>query len=587
MRLVAGTLILIALPSVAAGSDVAAPRAACTAGQRIPPLRLIHSRDPRFEGTSFDLQVRDPWLAFEWGRQLTQRGFTEEDGLGSPQKPGRAASCADCHVPPGGGPGLVEAPPLFGVGLIELVAEQIRREAMRILDTNGNGWVGLHESRGVELFIPTAPGQPSLYFGQHWDKDGDLRPDLDPIFQVIYVNAAGRVVPDATSFAHPDAAGYKLVVEPFGHAPEGKRTATLRLAAIGALVQEMGLEAYDPSLLGDPDQDGFAGVSNAGALQPLPSSWPPDRGHRTTAHRLSLDDPDGDGVITEISEGDLDVLEWYLLNSPRPAAGATTRAGRVGARVLKSIGCTACHVPDWIIRQPETLLSQSSARPIPADRRFFDLEVKVRASTGRLDGTVRFRNRSAIPESFHLSGLYSDLRVHDLGPDYARGETADDAGRFRRTAPLWAVGSTAPYGFDGASPTLDDEIRRHGGEAAAAVTRYAEAAERDRQALLDFLASLTLYDPLSLPCDIDGDLLVESPFEIAGQVLPQEMFWPELLFAVPCRYPDFPEMPGPPPQPVNLARAYGLGLSFLRDTDRDGFPDAVDPTWNRVGWQEN
>ena len=39
------------------------------------------------------------------------------------------------------------------------------------------------------------------------------------------------------------------------------------------------------------------------------------------------------------------------------------------------------------------------------------------------------------------------------------------------TEPLWGVGTTAPYGHDGRSGTLEDVILRHGGEAQAAARR--------------------------------------------------------------------------------------------------------------------
>jgi hypothetical protein len=58
----------------------------------------------------------------------------------------------------------------------------------------------------------------------------------------------------------------------------------------------------------------------------------PDRGRRRGRTGLSLDDPDGDGYCEEISEGDLDVAEWYLLNHPAPARGPIT-ALTVGRRV--------------------------------------------------------------------------------------------------------------------------------------------------------------------------------------------------------------------------------------------------------------
>src|SRR5262249_32066262 len=61
-----------------------------------------------------------------------------------------------------------------------------------------------------------------------------------------------------------------------------------------------------------------------------------------------------------------------------------------------------------------------------------------------------------------------------------------------RTAPLWGVADSAPYLHDGRASTLDEAVRRHGGEAQQTSTRYTLLAASDRKALLSFLGSLTV-----------------------------------------------------------------------------------------------
>ena len=93
-------------------------------------------------------------------------------------------------------------------------------------------------------------------------------------------------------------------------------------------------------------------------------------------------------------------------------------------------------------------------------------------------------------------GLYSDLRHHDLG--VACHQVRFDGGittRFR-TPPLWGVGTSAPYGHDGASLDLDAVIRRHGGEAAPVTLAYAGLAAEPREHLLSFLRALVLVPKL-------------------------------------------------------------------------------------------
>ena len=52
----------------------------------------------------------------------------------------------------------------------------------------------------------------------------------------------------------------------------------------------------------------------------------------------------GDGYLTEISEGDLDMAEWYLLNSPRPGMGRQTPQTARGRQLFTSWGCDRCAV---------------------------------------------------------------------------------------------------------------------------------------------------------------------------------------------------------------------------------------------------
>ena len=62
------------------------------------------------------------------------------------------------------------------------------------------------------------------------------------------------------------------------------------------------------------------------------------------------------------------------------------------------------------------------------------------------------------------------------------------------TAPLWGVGTTAPYGHDGRSINLEEVILRHGGEAQAA-RRVRAPVGRTQGFMLDFLNSLVLFPP--------------------------------------------------------------------------------------------
>jgi len=86
--------------------------------------------------------------------------------------------------------------------------------------------------------------------------------------------------------------------------------------------------------------------------------------------------------------------------------------------------------------------------------------------------------------------LYSDLLLHDMGPDLARPFGAD--GALWRTAPLLALGPYPGrrYLHDGRAGDIDAAIRAHDGEAAPARGRYAALPEAERARLVAFLEGL-------------------------------------------------------------------------------------------------
>src|SRR5262249_2338562 len=131
-----------------------------------------------------------------------------------------------------------------------------------------------------------------------------------------------------------------------------------------------GLQACDPTTF--TTRDGCLGlVSNPGAQQ-FATEAGKDRGLVRGPTGISLDDPDRDGYCEEITEGDLDVVEWYLLNHPAPTRGRYTRDVARGEKLFRQIACTACHVPDWHLH-PYDPKAADYTRRYDGDRRFFEL----------------------------------------------------------------------------------------------------------------------------------------------------------------------------------------------------------------------
>jgi hypothetical protein len=112
-----------------------------------------------------------------------------------------------------------------------------------------------------------------------------------------------------------------------------------------------------------------------------------------------------------------------------------------------------------------------------------------------------------------LVQLWGDLKRHDLGPEshepldqpVDRSLPNHEGGgvaqmideelspipkELMMTTELWGVRDTGPWWHDGSSPTIEDAILRHGGEAQASRDPFAALSEDDRLDLLAFLDSL-------------------------------------------------------------------------------------------------
>jgi hypothetical protein len=603
-----------------------------------PRTRVVHTTDPTLEGGSMYLQQVDPWLGYRWGWSLTQREFRERDGVygdagkldgiilpdGASKMMSRshANSCAICHNTPyrdgGAGANIAKnggegrnTPHMFGAGLLEMLGLQLRLKALARADVNRDGWINKEEMKAKRCLIRNTLESDSLEidYGSFDDADADGRPDLNPLFNPIYVDQHGKRIAFARNLHFDGVAGYTFEVQcfGFGHLYMPFRppvSTTIRSFITTPFDIHSGLQAFDPTTINDPDGDGFAQVSNPGALQCV-TGVNKDRGAVRGPTGISKDDPDRDSYCEEISEGDLDVTEWYLLNHPSPGRGRITDEVRRGERLFGRAGCASCHVPDWHLHAANPLAKDYTDRH-DGDRRFFELQTAWNDKTDRLEGKlVLLADKRAIPPglgnqdsglllprrgAYTIRGLYSDLKYHDVGESFYQMQFDGSMIRQWRTPPLWGVASTAPYGHDGANLSLDDVILRHAGEALASRQAYSVLAPGDRRAVIAFLDSLVLYQTERIPCDIDGDGQISEHFVVAGMNTGLERFNPEWLLRVPGK------IEGPVANIrgekitsfalTNLRQAYGLDLRLLKDSDGDGFPDVIDPAPQRAGFRD-
>ena len=169
----------------------------------------------------------------------------------------------------------------------------------------------------------------------------------------------------------------------------------------------------------------------------------------------------------DMDKGECDDLVDYVRSLPAPvaitpAADKDSAPIKAGESTFKSIGCAGCHIPK---------LGQ-------------------------------------------VEGIYSDLLLHDMGPQLGDSDTytvfvgepsraggpavTDRPGagtgpatvREWRTPPLWGLRDSAPYLHDGRAATIAQAITLHAGQGAISARRYAELATRRKQQIEAFLMSL-------------------------------------------------------------------------------------------------
>ncbi len=599
-------------------------------------VRAVHTTNPRLEGGTAWFFDRDPFLAYQLGRNLNFREFRERDGifdlrvsnLGGPMPDGFTAkitannqvSCSGCHNLPQGNPGGGanfskdsglgrNSPHYYGGGLMEMLALQTRAKMLSIVDRDGNGWVSSQEAqafRGGSLRVKATANGMAVDFGDPRLSGGATgRPSLNNIFRVWYVDQNGRVVPGASQVDGQTTFGYNFSMVFWGAGQGPGRSAlnpTNRAFLWDPWKAHGGLESHDPSTLHDPDGDGVSTPTLAGAVQFPVSHRAADTGNVLDPLGFSRDDPDQDGYLTEISEGDLDLAEWFMLNAPRPAFAGTDAEYRAGVAKMREMGCNVCHVPDWQIerREVQAVMPLTGAKipspNLPGDRRFFDLDVQWNAQAQRLEGQLVKLYRQIGPRyvrkfgDFRVKGLFTDFKQHDMGEGFQEIDFGGNVNRLWRTAPLWGVGSGFPWGHDGHSLTIEHAIQRHDGEGAASKRLWAQASAADRALVLDFLGKLVLYDIESLPTDMDGDGQISDHFMVAGRDTGVERFNPEWMFRIPA------QIQGPFRNTdgititsfavMNIDSAYGQTLNLRRDSDADGWPDVWDHAPTQPGYRD-
>jgi CxxC motif-containing protein (DUF1111 family) len=157
----------------------------------------------------------------------------------------------------------------------------------------------------------------------------------------------------------------------------------------------------------------------------------------------------------EIDQSSLDLAEAFVRFLAPPAPLRQSGAAKYGRRLFHEIGCASCHIP--------TLRTGKS--PVSA---------------------LRYRDVAA----------YTDLLLHDMGPELADICLGLAEPSEFRTEPLMGLHLSNQledgprFLHDGRAHSIEEAIRLHGGEGAAAREKFMRLSDKDRKDLLEFLGTL-------------------------------------------------------------------------------------------------
>lgn len=223
-------------------------------------------------------------------------------------------------------------------------------------------------------------------------------------------------------------------------------------------------------------------------------------------------DPDGDGVVNEMTRGDVTAAVVFQATLPVPGRvipndTRTELAIANGERAFERIGCTICHQPSlplerrgWIYSEPGPFSSPASLQRSSSSAVTADL-------TSPSLPQPRLVPTSAESETLEVPA-YTDLKLHDitdpgdstatepLDLNQPAGSTAFSAGNRRfLTRRLWDAGNQPSYWHDGRFTTMRQAVLAHAGEALDSRRRFERLDRIDQDGLIEFLKSLQALPP--------------------------------------------------------------------------------------------
>lgn len=223
-------------------------------------------------------------------------------------------------------------------------------------------------------------------------------------------------------------------------------------------------------------------------------------------------DPDGDGVMNELTRADMTAVSVFqaVMQVPGqvvPNDPEVEHAIIRGEKLFATVGCASCHVPalplsrrGWIYTEPNPYSPLTNLRPGQTQTLKLDLN----------DPSLpQPRLKPASPDAESLMvPAYTDFKLHDItDPKEAYpvepldmnqpvwSPKFEEGNRRFLTKRLWGAANEPPYFHHGLFTTLRASVLGHSGEALQTRQAFQALSEYEQDCLIEFLKSLQILPP--------------------------------------------------------------------------------------------
>ena len=203
-------------------------------------------------------------------------------------------------------------------------------------------------------------------------------------------------------------------------------------------------------------------------------------------------DADRDGVVDELTRGDITALVLYQATLPVPGRSLPSQpeaqlAAKRGSELFATLRCAVCHVP--ALRLDSPVFTEPNPFNPPDKLQVADVSNPFAVDLTQHGGLPRL---SPAADGSVMVPVFTDLKRHSMG-DVLDNESLEQEGIATEqwlTRKLWGFAGEPPYLHHGRATLISEAIMAHGGESQESRDAYAALPPDDQAAVVEFLKTL-------------------------------------------------------------------------------------------------